>query len=141
MSELTNEQAGILIKSIGDYSNGIEPVIDDLLVKGIFITIKRDFDLQKENYEKKCKTNHENGKKGGRPKKTQLTQSVIEKPKLTQPNPQNLKDKDKDKDKDKEKDKEKDNNLLLDSIDTSPAEVEYFPPKLSVLEFNNIMGI
>jgi hypothetical protein len=107
--DLTDEQAGQLIKLIGDYSkqltqdnpknpSGYEKT--DPLILGIFKVIKRDFDIQHENYNKKCELNKENGRKGGRPK-TQKTQMVSEKPTITQTNPENLKDKDKDKDKDK----------------------------------------
>ena len=52
IKDLTDEQSGKLIKAIGLYSEGIMPEIDDLLVKGIFISIRRDFDLQAENYTK-----------------------------------------------------------------------------------------
>jgi hypothetical protein len=95
--ELSDEQAGILIKAIGLFGLNEEPTITDPLVLGIWKAIRRDFIIQAENYQKKCITNQENGKRGGRPK----TQPVISE---TQPNPQNLKDKDKDKDKDIDKD-------------------------------------
>lgn len=104
---LTNEQAGELFKSIGLYSEGITPEISDPMVKGIFMAISRDFDLQAENYAKKVNANRENGKKGGRPVKPKLTEDNQINPMgflETQHNPQNLKDKDKDKDKDIEKD-------------------------------------
>jgi len=108
LKDLTDEQAGKLIKLIGEYSkkltqdnpknpDGYEET--DSLILGIFMGIKRDFDIQHQNYTKKCELNKENGKKGGRPK-TQITQMVLEKPTITQTNPENLKDKDKDKDKD-----------------------------------------
>jgi hypothetical protein len=117
IKDLTDEQSGKLIKAIGLYSEGIMPEIDDLLVKGIFISIRRDFDLQAENYEKKVKANRENGKNGGRPKKPKVTEDNPNNPMglfVTQHNPQNLKDK--DKDKDIEKDKDIDNNTV--STDT-----------------------
>ena len=118
---LTNEQAGELFKSIGFYSEGITPEINDPMVKGIFMAISRDFDLQAENYEKKVKANRENGKKGGRPSKPKVTEDNPINPMgflETQYNPQNLKDKDKDKDKDIEKDKDKDIDNKLYSTDT-----------------------
>ena len=121
MKELTDEQSGKLIKSIGLYSEGIIPHIDDLLVKGIFMSIKRDFDIQSENYDKKVKVNKENGLKGGRPSKPKVTEDNPNNPMgflETQPNPQNLKDKDKDIDKDIEKDNNKD-------IDNSSINTEY----------------
>ena len=119
IKDLTDEQSGKLIKAIGLYSEGVMPEIDDLLVKGIFISIRRDFDLQAENYGKKVKANRENGSKGGRPSKPKVTEDNPNNPMgllVTQHNPQNLKDKDKDKDKDIDKDKDKDNNTV--STDT-----------------------
>ena len=101
MDNLSDEQAGILIKSIGLFQKGIEPKITDPLVMGIFLAIKRDFIVQAENYERKVKANRENGVKGGRPKLTQTNPNNPMGFSETQPNPQNLKDKDKDKDKDK----------------------------------------
>jgi hypothetical protein len=107
LRELSDEQAGILIKAIGLFGLGEEPTITDPLTLGIWKAIRRDFVLQSENYEKKVETNRINGLKGGRPKsqlvsnETQITQPVILE---TQPNPQNLKDKEKDKEKDKDKD-------------------------------------
>jgi hypothetical protein len=97
INNLTDVQAGMLIKAIGLFGLSQEPTITDPVVMGIWMAIKRDFIIQAENYNKKCETNQKNGLKGGRPK----TQTVILE---TQPNPQNLKDKDKDKDKDIEKD-------------------------------------
>ena len=71
MEQLTDLQAGKLIKSIGQYEKGLLPAIDDDLVKGIFISIKRDFDLQSENYESVCKRNRENAKNAGAKKGNQ----------------------------------------------------------------------
>jgi hypothetical protein len=115
MSDLSDEQAGILIKSIGLFSNGEEPVITDPLIKGIFLAIKRDFVIQAENYEKKCSANRENGVKGGRPKKPTITETNPNNPMgfmETQHNPQNLKDKDKDKDKEIDNNKAIDNTVI-----------------------------
>ena len=122
MEQLTDLQAGKLIKSIGQYEKGLLPAIDDDLVKGIFISIKRDFDLQSENYESVCKRNRENAKNAGAKKGNQNarkyndliqnnptdTDGLINNPKqstIVKNNPNNLKDKDKDKEKDKEKEK------------------------------------
>jgi hypothetical protein len=73
---LTNEQAGELFKSIGLYSEGITPEIIDPMVKGIFMAISRDFDLQAENYTKKVNANRENGKKGGRPTEQSIKRTI-----------------------------------------------------------------
>ena len=102
MNELTDEQAGILIKAVGLFGLGIEPNITDSVVMGIWMAIKRDFIIQAENYQKKVNANRINGLAGGRPKlnNPKNPMGYLE----TQPNPQNLKDKDKDKDKDINKD-------------------------------------
>jgi hypothetical protein len=117
MNTLTDAQAGLLIKAIGIYCSGTMPVFTDQLVQGIFLGLRHDFDTQAVNYEKKKEANKKNGKLGGRPKQTEDNpknpMGYLE-TEETQPNPQNLKDKDKDKEKDKEKDIEKD-------IDTSTA--------------------
>ena len=124
---LTNEQAGELFKSIGLYSEGITPDIIDPMVKGIFMAISRDFDLQAENYEKKVKANRENGAKGGRPKKTNVTEDNPINPMgflETQHNPQNLKDKDKDKDIDKDNSSTSINSISTEFI-TSDNKINF----------------
>jgi len=82
---LSNEQVGELIKAIGNYVNGQEYSIEDLMVQGIWLMMRRDFDKQMENYEATCKAKRENGKKGGRPSKTsneavKSTSTVIDGP-------------------------------------------------------------
>jgi hypothetical protein len=124
MSGLTDEQAGLLIKSIGIFQTGVEPTITEPLVKGIFLAIKRDFILQSENYEKKKQANRTNGLKGGRPK----TQTNPQNPMgylETQPNPQNLKDKEKDKEKDIDKEKDKDIDKDINNKTVSNNSVKY----------------
>ena len=109
ISKLTDEQAGQLIKKIGNPNYEIS----DQLVLGIYMGMSFDFQKQEENYSNIVERNRENGKKGGRPKKpitTQETQSLSKKP--TEPkgfseNPKNLKDKDKDRDKDRDKEIDK----------------------------------
>jgi hypothetical protein len=137
MDNLSDEQAGILIKAIGLFNKCIEPKISDPMVFGIFLAIKRDFQLQAENYAKKVKANQENGAKGGRPK-VSINPSNPVGFLETQANPQNLKDKDKDKDKDKETDKDidKDNSSLPGIAVNAPD----FKPILSTKEFDNIFN-
>jgi hypothetical protein len=135
LNNLTDEQAGSLIKAIGLFRNRIEPIITDPLVLGIFIAIKRDFEIQSINYQKKVEVNRQNGKYGGRPKNPNNPDGFNE----THPNPQNLKDKDKDKDKEKDIEKEivlanslkADSNTvlfrnkLLPSVDTEEFENKF----------------
>jgi hypothetical protein len=132
MEELTNEQAGLLIKTIGRYQRGEDIIISDILVKGVWLGIKHDFDKQKETYEAVCERNQKNGKKGGRPKNPKNPSGLLK----TQDNPNNLKDKDKDKDKDKKKYKAKDKNLVLA---TKQIEVKNSKGIMSDLQFNKIM--
>ena len=97
MDILTDQQAGLLIKSIGLFQKDIEPDIKDPLVLGIFMAIKRDFTIQAENYEKKKEANRKNGKLGGRPSNPNNPLGLS----ITQRNPQNLKDRDIDKEKER----------------------------------------
>lgn len=107
LNNLTDEQAGSLIKAIGLFRNRQEPNITDPLVLGMFTAIKRDFEIQAINYQKKVEVNRQNGKSGGRPKNPNNPDGFLE----THPNPENLKEKDKEKDKEKEKDIEIDKLL------------------------------
>ena len=101
MNTLTDAQAGLLIKAIGIYCSGTMPVFTDQLVQGIFLGLRHDFDTQAVNYEKKKEANKKNGKLGGRPKQTEDNpknpMGYLE-TEQTQPNPQNLKEKDIEKD-------------------------------------------
>lgn len=67
-NELSNEEAGKLIKGIFQYANTGESGLDGYL-KIIFIPIKSEIDKNEKRYEEVCKKNRENGKLGGRPKK------------------------------------------------------------------------
>lgn len=83
LDELTNEQAGILFKAIRDYNLGKEPELD-FAMKMAFLPFKNQFVRDLEKYENTCERNKTNGAKGGRPKKpkeTEKTQVVFEKPK------------------------------------------------------------
>lgn len=95
LDRLTDEQAGKLFRAITDFNNGIEPQLDETLSL-VFFPFENQFIRDADAYANKCEVNKENGSKGGRPLKTEITQSVISKPKKA------------DKDKDKETDKESD---------------------------------
>ncbi len=65
--ELSNEQAGELIKGIFDYvKTGILPEFTGMS-KMAFITIRQMLDRNAEKYEEKREKMSQNGKKGGRP--------------------------------------------------------------------------
>ena len=78
-NELSNEDAGKLIKGIFEYVKTKEIKLEGYL-KVIFIPIKEEIDKNEEKYELICERNKNNGKLGGRPKNS-------EKPKETQKNP------------------------------------------------------
>lgn len=78
--KLSDEQAGALIKHIFSYVNDENPegdFITELAFEGIKTALKRDL----KKYEGYIDKQRENGRKGGRPKKTQKTQPFFKKPK------------------------------------------------------------
>lgn len=89
-------------------SYGVTGVLPDNLnpmVKMLMISLKPTIDNTKKRYQASV----ENGKKGGRPPKTQMVNQV-------KPNQNLNKDKDKDKDKEKERDIEKERDTINSSI-------------------------
>ena len=91
---MSDEDAGKLIKSLFEYSEGNEPVLDGLM-KALFSSFKSTLDRDAEKYNSVCKRNMANGKKGGRPKNPEKPTGLIWEP--TKP------DSDSDSDSDKEK--------------------------------------
>ena len=73
-SELTDEEAGKLIKAIFEYEcSGIIPDLDKLL-KMAFLPIKNRLDSNREKYERIRERRQEAGKQGGRPKKQDVSE-------------------------------------------------------------------
>lgn len=70
INQLSNEQAGQLMKAIFDYTTeSIEPDFDDLALSILFGIIKTDIDSDASRFEEVCEKRSEAGKKGGRPRK------------------------------------------------------------------------
>lgn len=65
--ELSNEDAGKLIKAIFEYVDTKQIILDSYL-KILFLTIKSEIDKNEEKYKLVCEKNRNNGKLGGRPK-------------------------------------------------------------------------
>lgn len=66
---LTDEQLGRLIRSMLEYEvDGIYPEFDEPILKMTFSFIRSNLDRDREKWVKMCKTNKENGGKGGRPR-------------------------------------------------------------------------
>ena len=68
---MTDEQAGKLLKAILEYVNGQEPEINDPVALVAFQPVRQSLDRDHQAYINISNRNRENGKKGGRPKKTQ----------------------------------------------------------------------
>ena len=82
--ELSNEEAGKLVKHLFNYVNDKDPDASDKLTKMCFIPIKQSLKRDLKKYEGYIKKQSDNGKKGGRPKNPTLsekTQPFIEKAK------------------------------------------------------------
>lgn len=82
--ELSDEEAGKLVKHLFNYVNDKNPETSDKLTKMCFIPIKQSLKRDLKKYEKYVEKQSANGKKGGRPKNptlSQITQPFIEKPK------------------------------------------------------------
>ena len=73
--DLTDEEVGLLFKGINTWRKGGEVEFEDRLLKGIWMGILPNLKTLEKNYDKKANANRENGKKGGRPKKTSKTSS------------------------------------------------------------------
>ena len=105
--ELTDEQAGRLIKHIFEYVNDKNPELDDQILKVSFAPIKAQLKRDLEDWLKICQRNKGNGNLGGRPKKNQEdtneTERMTEEPKKHsgfKSNPKNPSKPDNDNDND-----------------------------------------
>ena len=92
--------------------NDQNPKIEDQILKVAFSPIKLQLKRDLEEWLKTCERNRENGVKGGRPPKTQKTQSVLEKPNKTEPFISKPKKPDNDNDTDNENDIENHNGIF-----------------------------
>jgi len=72
-NELSNEEAGKLIKGIFNYVCDGESGLNGVL-NAVFIPIKADIDKNEEKYKAICERNKKNGLNGGRPKNSEETQ-------------------------------------------------------------------
>ncbi len=98
--ELSDEDAGQLIKHIFKYVNDQSPKTDNKIVKISFIPIKRALKRDLKKYENICERNRLNGSKGGRPKNPKEPK----KPNGLSGNPKEPKKADSDNDIDSERD-------------------------------------
>lgn len=123
---LTDKQAGQLIKAIFSYEKNREVPHLDKTVKVAFVPIKQVLDKNREKYRLKCEQNKENGKKGGRPKKSKKTEQNPKKP-------NGFSEKPKKADNEYEYDydiKIDDNNKYIIQIGLDKFNSEMLPPKM-----------
>ena len=76
---LTDEEAGKLFKSLfkfsidsEDYSNNLEP-----MTKMAYSFMTEQIRRDNQRYEERCKQSSINGKKGGRPKKQEVSENMV----------------------------------------------------------------
>jgi len=88
---LSDKQAGVLIKTLFHYNvNGTKPAdLTDKEINAYFNMMVIDCNYYNNQYDRRCDTSAENGKKGGRPPKNQnlnnLTQNLNNLNNLTKP--------------------------------------------------------
>ena len=132
ISKLSDEQAGKLFKGLLNYSNGITPEFDDVLLDYAFEDIKTTIDRDTEKYSLKCLKNKEIALERERIKRERNSTNVNERTQVIT-NSTDI-DIDKDIDIDIDKDKDIDSDILLEKetkeenleteIFTEPLEVE-----------------
>ena len=130
VQELDNGARGRLFLAIMQYANGDETAELTGAERIAFIVMKGQIDRDATAYEANAKKQSENGRKGGRPKKSM----EAEKPTAFSENPKNPplflethsnpKKPDKEKDKDKEKDYDKDESIKKAPRRFAPPSVE-----------------
>lgn len=127
---LNDDEAGKLFKSLFPYGREeIRPDFNDSPALAMaFDILSMAIDRDKEKYVRRCDANRENGRKGGRPKKSQTETTETQKSERFFSKPKKA---DKDRDKDMDKDKENDKDKQKDNIKTVCPEPEKPAPNPS----------
>lgn len=118
ISKLSDEQAGKLFKGLLNYSNGITPEFDDILLDYAFEDIKTTIDRDSEKYLLKCLKNKEIAIERERIKRERNNTNVHERTRIIT----NSTDRDNDNDNDNDIDSDKDIDIL-DYYDSLPSDV------------------
>ena len=129
ISKLSDEQAGKLFKGLLNYSNGITPEFDDILLDYAFEDIKTTIDRDSEKYSLKCLKNKEIAIERERIKRERNNTNVNERVR----NSTNSTDRDNDIDSDSDKDI--DSDILLEKEtkwieEISEIPIEFFSERL-----------
>lgn len=138
LKSMPDDAAGRLIKAIFDYVvEGTEP---DLYngEQYVFLMLQSQLDRDKEAYEKTVARNQENGKNGGRPKKSETQENPVGFLETQENQEEPIKSQDKTKtkikeDKTKTKTKEEDKDNIRE-IDNPFAVADIVRPKFDTLE-------
>lgn len=115
LNDFSPEDYKAMMQAIINYALYLNyiPEFKNPMLKGVWMFIQNQIDKDLQTYKDVCKRNAENGKKGGRPRKTEITektQSVLENPN----NPKNL-DSDIDIDSDCDIDYESESESVIES--------------------------
>ena len=133
---LTSEERGELFTALLTYHiTGQVPELNGG-AKYLFPTFKQNMDRDIIAYENLVRRARENGKKGGRPKKSEVREEdtvITEKTESLFWEPNERQDKDNDKDNDKDKDKDKDDLSLKESVKRKHAP-RFSPPTLKEIK-------
>lgn len=134
---LNDKELGQLMRAIIGYEiDGVEPVIISGKVQMAYSFMKSNLDRDRVKYDTKCTRNSENGKRGGRPVKSETeeetaepneTERLLQEPKKSErliSKPKKA-DNDNDNDKDKDKDNVKERESTVPSGTRSPARKKY----------------
>lgn len=83
--EFSAEEIGLLTLAMCDYyASKAEPKFKDRAMRTEWKRIKQRMDLDEDAYQEKCRTNKENGSKGGRPRKEEKTERFSEETEKTE---------------------------------------------------------
>ena len=129
ISKLSDEQAGKLFKGLLNYSNGITPEFDDILLDYAFEDIKTTIDRDSEKYSLKCLKNKEIAIERERIKRERNNTNVNERVQVS------TNSTDKDKDIDIDIDIDIDSDILLEKEtkrieEISEIPIEFFSERL-----------
>ena len=106
-TELSDEDAGKLIKAMIEYSSTGTQIEMCPMLKLAFIPIRQQMDRNMDKYENICERNRKNGMLGGRPRNPNNPVGIL----VTQNNPEKPKKPDTDTDTDTDKDKDTKKNI------------------------------
>lgn len=138
----TDEEVGRLVRAMLAYQlTGEEPEFTGG-ERYVWPYLRDRINRENETYDKRCAASRENGKKGGRPKKTaaaEVNASNEEKPKKPKKPKEIEKEKEKEKEKENEKEnkKEKDNKKDINTRESKaakPPRPRFIKPKLEDIQ-------